>query len=82
MSRLNSDILKFFEDHYKPGAVGLVGTKDALGLAIREAQAGVTNDGRPSRWSHCFILGEMRPDKRGPGNSKTKSPISLRAISK
>ncbi len=74
MSQLNNDLLKFFTDHYKPGAVGLVGTNDALGLAIREAQSSVTADGNPSRWSHCFIIGDLRPDKRGPGNTRTKSP--------
>jgi uncharacterized protein YfaT (DUF1175 family) len=74
MANLNNDLIRFFTEHYKVGAVGLVGTKDALGLAIREAQSLITSDGKPSRWSHCFILGELRPDKRGPGNTTTKSP--------
>lgn len=60
--------------HYRPGVIGLVGTKDVVGLAIREAQDGVTADGKPSKWSHCFICGELRLDRRGPEKKITKSP--------
>ena len=74
MKQPNPRLLKFFTDNYQPGAIGLVGTKDALGLAIREAQSAVTSDKKASLWSHCFILGEMRWDRRGPNNSKTKNP--------
>ncbi len=74
MSQLNPNLLKFFTDNYQPGAVGLVGARDALGLAIREAQSMVTSGGKASLWSHCFILGELRWDRRGPNDSKTKSP--------
>jgi hypothetical protein len=74
MKQPNPRLLKFFADNYRPGAIGLVGTKDALGLAIREAQSMVTSDGKASLWSHCFILGELRWDRRGPNDSKTKSP--------
>jgi len=74
MKELNPKLLKFFTGHYRPGAIGLVGTKDTIGLAIREAQRVQTKDKKPSLWSHCFIMGELRPDRRGPQGSKSKSP--------
>ena len=72
--KLNKKLLQFFTDEFHPGAICLVGTRDALGLSIREAQRKVTVDGKPSLWSHCFILGEQRWDRRGPGNSPCRSP--------
>lgn len=77
VEKLNDNLLKFFADHYKSGTIGLVGTNDAIGWAIREAQSAVTPDKKPSLWSHCFILGELRLDRRGPGKTKTKSPYLL-----
>ncbi|MGB8656610.1 MAG: hypothetical protein WCE90_02350 [Candidatus Zixiibacteriota bacterium] len=74
MANLNQRLLGFFAGHFKPGIIGLVGTKDGIGLAIREAQRKLTPDGKPSLWSHCFVLGQMRLDKRGPGGSKMQSP--------
>ena len=38
MEKLNPKLLRFFTDHYKPGAIGIVGTKHTIGMAIREAQ--------------------------------------------
>jgi len=48
-------MLQFFEDHYQPGVVGVVGTRDLIGMAIREAQHTVTLDARvgytnPEAW--------------------------------
>ena len=43
-------------------------------MAIREAQKGVTNDGEASLWSHCFIFGDLRLDRRGEGGAKSNSP--------
>lgn len=74
MANIKNDLLKFFTDNYTPGAIGLVGTKDAIGLAIREAQSLITKDHKPSLWSHCFILGDLRLDRRGPGDTTMKSP--------
>ena len=70
---MNNDLLQFFTEHSKPGLIGLVGTNDTIGLAIREAQRSVTPDGNASLWSHCFIFGELRLDRRGAG-AITKSP--------
>lgn len=67
-------LLEFFTRNHKPGLIGIVGTRDAVGLAIREAQRAVTRDGAASLWSHCFIFGESRPDRRGPGGGVTRSP--------
>jgi hypothetical protein len=71
---LNTHLLEFFTNRYKPGTIGLVGTRDAIGLAIREAQKEVATDGKASLWSHCFIFGEMRPDRRGSEGTISKSP--------
>jgi len=74
MGKLNYNLLEFFTKNYKPGLIGLVGTKDTIGLAIREAQRAVTADGEASLWSHCFIFGELRLDRRGTGGAKNRSP--------
>jgi hypothetical protein len=73
MEELNPKLLEFFTTNYKPGVIGIVGTKDKFGLAIREAEKALTVDGKASLWSHCFILGDLRFDRRGPGGSKVKS---------
>ena len=74
MEELNSRLLEFFTTNYKPGIIGMAGTKDFIGLGIREAQRAATTDGEASLWSHCFILGELRFDRRGAGGTKSKSP--------
>ena len=74
MEQLIPQLLEFFTTHYKPGIIGVVGTKGTIGLAIREAQSAVTVDGKPSLWSHCFIFGDLRLDRRGVNGTKSKSP--------
>ena len=74
MEDINERLLKFFTQHHKPGIIGLVGSNDTIGQAIREAQKPVTGNKKPSPWSHCFLLGELRPDRRGPGNTRCDSP--------
>ena len=74
MEQLIPQLLQFFTTHYKPGIIGVVGTKGTIGLAIREAQSAVTVDGKPSLWSHCFIFGDLRLDRRGTGGTMSKSP--------
>ena len=74
MEELNPRLLEFFTGHYKPGIIGMVGAKDMIGIAIRDAQSAVTVDKRPSLWSHCFICGDLRLDRRGPKGAKSRSP--------
>jgi hypothetical protein len=74
MEKLNLNLLRFFTGNYKPGIIGIVGTKHTIGMAIREAQKAVTIDGRASLWSHCFIFGDFRLDRRGKGGKKSRSP--------
>lgn len=74
MNKLNDKLLAFFTEHYKPGVIGLVGTNDLIGLAIREAQREVVEDNKASLWSHCFIFSELRFNLSGPGKTKSKSP--------
>lgn len=74
MEQINTELLRFFMEHYKPGIIGIVGTKGTIGMAIREAQKAVTLDGEVSLWSHCFIFGDLRLDRRGQGGTKSRSP--------
>jgi hypothetical protein len=74
MEKLNLDLLEFFTTNYKPGIIGLVGTRDTIGLAIREAQRQMTANKRASLWSHCFIFGELRLDRRGSEGIVSRSP--------
>jgi hypothetical protein len=74
MEEINGKLLQFFTAYYTPGIIGIVGTKETIGMAIREAQKGVTVDGKASLWSHCFILGDLRLDRRGVGGARSKSP--------
>jgi hypothetical protein len=74
MEELNNNLLEFFTTNYKPGIIGLVGTRDTIGLAIREAQRQMTANKRASLWSHCFIFGELRPDRRGSEGAVKRSP--------
>ena len=74
MEALNNRLLEFFMKHCKPGVVCLVGTRDTIALAIRDAQKDMTGDRKASLWSHCFIYGELRLDRRGKGREITKSP--------
>jgi hypothetical protein len=74
LEELNPRFLEFFTTHYKPGTIGIVGAKGTIGMAIREAQKAVTTDGKDSLWSHCFLLGDLRLDRRGAGGARSKSP--------
>jgi len=74
VEEINDKLLQFFTKHYKPGIIGIVGTKGTIGSAIREAQKAVTKDKKASLWSHCFILGELRFDRRGANGTKSISP--------
>ncbi len=74
VEELNPRLLEFLTWNYRPGIIGMVGTKGMIGTAIREAQRAVTVDGKASLWSHCFIFGDLRLDRRGPGGAKSKSP--------
>lgn len=70
---INDKLLQFFTQHYRGAVTGIVGTKGTIGMAIREAQKAVTPDGKASLWSHCFILGDLRFDRRGAGGTRSRS---------
>ena len=71
---INKEVLRFFTQHHKPAAIGLIGTNDPVGLAIRSAQRSITTDGSPSLWSHCFLFGSLRVDRRKRNGGKSRSP--------
>lgn len=56
------EVFEFLASHHAPGRIGFVGATDPVGMAIREAQKRITLDGTPSRWSHVFLMGEVRRD--------------------
>jgi hypothetical protein len=70
----NPNLLSFFVSNYGRARVALVGASDWIGEAIRAGQQGLTPHGDPSLWSHTFILGEVRPDRRGPKRTTGRSP--------
>ena len=72
-NRLDPALVRFFSRHYRPAAIGLVGTSDPVGHAIRDAQKAITSDGGPSLWSHCFLLGDIRTDRRGRNGALSRS---------
>jgi len=74
VEELNPKLLEFFTSNYRPGIIGIIGAKDMIGMAVREAQRAVTIDGKASLWSHCFIFGDLRLDRRGASSTKSKSP--------
>jgi hypothetical protein len=65
---MNAHVLDFFRTHYAPGRVCLVGSKNPIYMAIREAQRSLTKDGKASRYNHCFLMGNTRKDKRDDGS--------------
>ncbi len=72
MHNINPDLLEFFSKNYKPGIIGMVGTKDKIGNSIRRGQSRMMN-GKPSRWSHCFIMGRKRLDLRNSVETPVES---------
>ena len=70
---MNRKVFDFFSQNAAPGFIGLTGSSDLLGLAIREAQRSLTGTGKPSLWSHSFIFGAERQDRRGPNGSWSQS---------
>jgi hypothetical protein len=81
MEDLNPRLLEFFTTNYKPGIIGMVGTKDFIGLGIREAQKTLTTDEKASLWSHCFIFGELRFDRRGDSGSRPTNQMQVTGAS-
>lgn len=55
-------VYAFLCRHHRPGRIGFVGSTDSVGMAIREAQKRITLHGEASRWSHVFLMGEVRLD--------------------
>ena len=71
---MNAQVLNFFTSNYGRGRVALIGSSDWIGEAVRAGQSGLTPTGQPSLWSHVFILGELRPDRRGQNQAVGHSP--------
>ena len=58
----NEELLAFLKNHHRVGRIGLLGTDDIVGAAIRDAQSSITIDTLPSKWSHAFLMAEIRAD--------------------
>ncbi len=65
---INNKVLNFFLQNYAPGRIGLIGANDIVGTMIRAGQQRLTLDGKPSKWSHTFIMGEKRNDGKNDGS--------------
>jgi hypothetical protein len=50
------DAIEALSDHDGAGLIGLVGSADLPGVALRRAQSILRWDRRPSLWSHAFLL--------------------------
>ncbi|MCD9086716.1 hypothetical protein [Stenotrophomonas sp. SY1] len=59
MESRNAELIRRYA---APGCIGLCGTSDWIGKAIRKAQAPLTEDGHRSLWSHAFLFSEQRLD--------------------
>ncbi|MGE8289243.1 MAG: hypothetical protein ACN6RG_14880 [Stenotrophomonas sp.] len=59
MESRNAELIRKYA---RPGCIGLCGTSDWIGKAIRKAQAPLTEDGHRSLWSHAFLFSEQRLD--------------------
>ena len=57
-----NQVLSFFNSHYAPGRIGIIGASDIRGWLVRNGQIGLTPDKKASLWSHVFILGDKRED--------------------
>jgi len=65
---MSEQVLAFFNAHYAPGRVCLIGANDTIGWLIRNGQAKLTPDKKASLWSHAFLMGERRQDGRTDGS--------------
>lgn len=64
---MNSQLLSFFQTHYSPARIALVGANDIAGWLVRNGQFKITPDKKPSKWSHVFLFGDKRDDGRADG---------------
>jgi hypothetical protein len=52
MDRIRPNLFHFFTKYCKPGIIGIVGTEEKIGMAIREAQ-GIFKKSMQSFWNRC-----------------------------
>jgi len=71
---VNAELYEWLCGHYQRGRVVVCGDATLVGKAVRFGQRGLTADGRDSRWSHTFIMGDVRPDRRALAGQVTRSP--------
>jgi len=55
---------EFLERYAGPGRIGLCGGNEVINRLIRKLQYHVTADGHRSPWSHAFLCGGQRMDRR------------------
>lgn len=65
---MNNQLLSFFKTNYLPGRICLIGANNPVGWLIRNGQAKLTTDKKPSKWSHAFLMGDQRDDGRTDGS--------------
>jgi hypothetical protein len=65
---MNNQLLSFFKTNYLPGSICLIGANNPVGWLIRNGQAKLTLDKKPSKWSRAFLMGDQRDDGRTDGS--------------
>ena len=65
---MNAEVLYFFKANYAPGRICLIGSSNPIYMLIRDAQKGITKDGKPSKYNHAFLMGNVRNDGRDDGS--------------
>ncbi|MHC5021046.1 MAG: hypothetical protein ACYTGX_13235 [Planctomycetota bacterium] len=71
---VNPALYDWMTAHFKRGRVILVGDRTLVGKAVRFGQRKLTPGGTDSRWSHVFICGDERVDRRGAPGEVTRHP--------
>jgi hypothetical protein len=65
---MNAEVLYFFKANYAPGRICLIGSSNPIYKLIRDAQKEITKDGKPSKYNHAFLMGNVRNDGRDDGS--------------
>lgn len=71
---LNPALYEWLQGHWRRGRVVVCGDRTLVGKAVRFGQRALTRDGGDSRWSHTYVMGDVRADRRGSEGAVTRSP--------
>jgi hypothetical protein len=75
LSSRNPELTAFYEEHARPGRMGLVHVDFAPAKLINWGQKRLTPDGKPSRWVHIFFFTEQRNQEWWIAESDVNVPL-------